>query len=321
MARGARTQTQRQDAPGDAGSTVADRGGVDFAFVAAALALTLWGGTAIANKIAVAEIDPMSAGVLRSMLAGFIAITVVAALRLPLPTGLGNKLLLVLVGTASFAAWPMLLSLGLGYTTANHAALVMALIPVSTGLIAAMFDRRMPRLGWWGGVALALIGTVILVTERGGPLGVEGASLAGDLIVLAGVGICGLGYVVGGRLTPLIGTRAVTFWGLACASVVLVPVFIALAPRTDWAAVSATGWGAIAYLTLMSSLLGYALWFWALAHGGIARIGALQFAQPVLTLVLAALILAEAITPPLVVAGAVIIAGTWWSQRQAGGER
>lgn len=294
-----------------------DSAGANYALVSAAAALTLWGGTAIANKIAVAHIDPLAAGVLRSMLAGFIAIAVATSLRLPWPSGVGNKLLLVVTGTASFAAWPMLLSLGLGHTTANHAALVMALIPVSTGLIAALFERRMPRPGWWAGVALALLGTAVLVMERGGPLTMAGASLAGDLVVLAGVGVCGLGYVVGGRLASQIGTPATTFWGLSCASVVLVPVFIAIAPRTDWLAVPAAGWGGIAYLTLMSSLVGYALWFRALSRGGIARIGTLQFGQPVLTLVLAALILGEAITLPLIAAGATILAGTWLAQRQA----
>jgi drug/metabolite transporter (DMT)-like permease len=252
------------------------------------------------------------------MLAGFVAIAIAVAGRLPLPAGPRNKALLVVVGTGCFAVWPMLLSLGLGHTTANHGALIMALIPVFTGLIAAVFDRRAPRFGWYAGAGLALAGTVVLITSRAGPLTTAGASPAGDLIVMAGVGVCALGYVAGGRLTPLIGTRATTFWGLACASVILIPVFILLAPRTDWGAVSAAGWVGVAYLTLMSSLLGYALWFWALGHGGISRIGSWQFGQPVMTLILAALVLGEALTLPLALAGAVILAGTWLAQRKAG---
>lgn len=285
---------------------------------AAAIALALWSGTAIANKIAVGDMDALTAGVLRSMLAGFVAIAIAVGARLPLPPGRGNKALLVIAGTACFAVWPMLLSLGLGRTTANHSALIMALIPVFTGLISAAFERRVPRRGWVAGAILALAGTFVLVTRRGGVPEVGGASPLGDLIVMAGVGICALGYVAGGRLTPLIGTRATTFWGLACASVVLIPVFIVLAPRTDWGTVSIAGWSSIAYMTLMSSLLGYALWFWALGHGGIARIGSWQFCQPVMTLMLAALILGEPVTLPLALAGAVILAGTWLAQRNAG---
>ncbi|MDJ0951398.1 MAG: DMT family transporter [Alphaproteobacteria bacterium] len=285
---------------------------------AAAGALLLWSGTAIANKIAVGHMDAMTAGILRSMLAGLIAAGVALACRFPFPRIGRQRGLLVLSGVASFAAWPMLLSLGLGRTTANHAGLIMAMIPVFTGLIAAAFERRWPRLGWWVGVALALVGTFFLVFHRGDGTSDAGeVTVLGDLIVLSGVVICALGYVTGGKLSPVIGTWATTFWGLALACLVLVPAFALLAERTDWSAVGSAGWLAIAYMTFLSSLLGYAAWFWALGHGGIARIGSWQFAQPVMTLGFAALILAEAITLPLLISAAAILAGTAIAQRQA----
>ena len=89
-----------------------------------------------------------------------------------------------------------------------------------------------------------------------------------------------------------------------------------LFPRTDWTAVAAPGWAAIAYMTFCSSIIGYAFWFWALGRGGISRIGVLQFAQPVLTLLFAVPILGEAITLPLVLSGAIIILGVAIAQRQ-----
>lgn len=284
------------------------------------LTLLLWSGTAIANKVAVAHMDAMTAGVLRSMLAGLIAAGIAAAARLPFPPTGRQRGLLVLSGVTSFAVWPALLSLGLGYTTANHAGLIMAMIPVFTGLIAAAFDRRWPRAGWWAGVLVAGAGTFVLLFYRsGGALLAEGGSLLGDLIVLSGVAVCALGYVAGGRLSPVIGTWATTFWGLAAATVLLVPGFLLLAPRTAWDAVGAEGWAAIAYLTLLSSLAGYAAWFWALGRGGIARIGSWQFAQPVLTVLLAALLLGEAVTLPLLLSAAAILAGTALAQRKAAG--
>ena len=97
---------------------------------------------------------------------------------------------------------------------------------------------------------------------------------------------------------------------------VLVPSFLWRAGETDWAAVSAPGWAAIAYLTIGSSLVGYALWFWSLGRGGIARIGALQFTQPVMTLLFALPILDERLTWPLLLSGAVIQIGVAITQRQ-----
>jgi drug/metabolite transporter (DMT)-like permease len=280
--------------------------------------ILLWSGTAIANKIAVAHMDPLTAGITRSMLAGLIAAGVGVAARLPLPDTPARWGLLALSGTACFAVWPMLLSVGLGLTTANHAALVMALLPVLTGLIAFGLERRLPRLRWWIGVAVALAGTFALVFHRsGGTLLSEAGGATGDLIILGGTLVCASGYVAGGRLSGVLGTRATTLWGLAVALTVLVPAFLARAPRTDWSSVGTAGWSAIAYLTLISSLLGYAAWFWALGRGGIARVGSWQLAQPVLTVALAAVLLRERVTFPLALSAATIIAGTAIAQKQA----
>ncbi len=280
-------------------------------------ALLLWGGTAVANKIAVGHMDAMTAGVLRSLLAGLIATGIALAWRLPFPGPAAQRGLLALSGITSFAVWPLLLSLGLGMTTASHAALIMAMIPVFTGLIAAGFERNWPRAGWWTGVVFAVIGAFFLVFYRsGGALLTGGGSVTGDLIILSGAAVCALGYVAGGKLTPVIGTWSTTFWGLAIATVVLIPTFALLAPRTDWAAVGIGGWAAIAYLTVMSSLLGYAGWFWALGRGGIARIGSWQLAQPVITLALAVMVLGETLTWPLLVAAGAILAGTAIAQRK-----
>jgi len=281
-------------------------------------AIVLWGGTAIANKIAVGHMDAMTAGVLRSMIAAFIAGSIAFAGRLPRPSGARQIGLLLVSGISSFAVWPMMLSFGLGRTTAGHAALIMALLPVFTGLVGSFLERRVPKAGWWIGALIAIVGTSLLVFHRSaGAILAESGNLSGDLVILSGVVICATGYAAGGRLSPVIGTWGTTFWGLTSALVILVPAFIALAPRTDWSAVGFAGWGAIGYMAILSSIVGYAAWFWALGHGGIARIGSFQFMQPVLTLVLAAILLGEHLTMPLIGSAATILAGTALAQHDA----
>ena len=281
-------------------------------------AILLWSGTAIANKIAVVHMDPMTAGVLRSMIAGLIALSIVLATRLPRPGSRAQWGLLLVSGVSSFALWPMLMSLGLGYTTANHTVLIMAVLPALTGLLGSALERRLPSRGWWLGVGIAMAGTVYLIFMRGGggALLTEAGGAVGDLIVFAGTLICAVGYVAGGRLAPVIGTWSTTLWGLSAALVVLVPAFALRIGFTDWASVGTQGWTAIAYMTLLSSLAGYAAWFWALGHGGIARIGSWQFAQPVLSVFLAAALLGEAITLSLVGAAATILLGPALAQRR-----
>ena len=50
------------------------------ALLAASVALILWGGTAIANKVAVGYMSGLTAGVLRSMLAGLLALLIASLL-------------------------------------------------------------------------------------------------------------------------------------------------------------------------------------------------------------------------------------------------
>ena len=65
----------------------------------------------------------------------------------------------------------------------------------------------------------------------------------------------------------------------------------------------------MAYLVVISSVIGYIAWNWALAHGGIGRTGVLQFAQPVLTVIAAVILLGESLTASVVFAASVILAG------------
>ncbi len=276
--------------------------------------IVLWGGTPIANKAAVAAIDPATAGLLRSAIAGVLAAILALAMGLPWPSVRRQQWLLVFSGLANFAAWPLLLSLGLGLTTANHAALLIAMIPAVTGLIASAVDRTWPPLAWWGGMAIAALGTVILIGVRSGGNAAASGSVLGDLIIFGGVIACAAGYVVSGKLSPVLGTWATTFWGLGSAAIVLVPAVALLWSRTRWTAVGPTEWLAVGYMALISSLAGYVAWVWALGRGGITRISAWQLGQPVLTLVFAVLLLGERITWPALVAGAAILGGTALTQ-------
>lgn len=289
------------------------------AYSAAALTLVFWSGTAIANRFVIAHIDALSAGIGRSMIAGFAALAIALVLRLPFPQSPRHRWLLLYSGWTNFAIWPALLSLGVALANASHAALIMTLLPVFTSLFAATLSRRLPRPGWWLGAGIALVGTALLVgfTRPQGDLVMNASFLLGDFLLLAGVAVCASGYVAGARLSPVIGTWGSTFWGLSAALLVLVPAMFFVGGGTDWSAVPLSGWAAIGWLAFLSSLAGYALWFLALERGGITRIASWQFAQPVLTVTAAALLLDEPMTWQVAAAGLAIVGGTVIAHRHA----
>ena len=287
------------------------------AIIAALIALIFWGGTAIANRYAVGFADPITVATLRSVLAGILALVVALVLRLKRPASRDDWRLLLVSGIFSFGLWPIFLSLGLERTTASHAALIMATLPILTVLIASAVNRSMPPRAWWMGGILALSGAFLLVADRNGTdAGAESAAI-GDLIILLGCVLCASGYVAGGKLSTRIGAIATTFWGLSIALMMTMPVFALYQHNTDWGSVSTAAWWAIAWLTLCSSLLGYAFWFFALGRGGIEKIGSLQLLMPVITLIGAVLILDEIFTLRLAVLSGLVLAGTVISHRNS----
>jgi drug/metabolite transporter (DMT)-like permease len=283
--------------------------------LAAVAAVMIWGGTPIATRIAVGTLDPAMVGMLRTLLAAALAPLLILALALPRPTTPAARGPLVAAAFCAYVAFPLLFSIGIERTTASHAALILALQPVTTALVAHLAERSRPSGRWALGAGIAAAGAAALVHFR---IGIEpGAetSWLGDLLILAAGTAASVGYIFGGHVARAFPAAGVTLWGLLIGALALLPLFAWRAGDVAWGSVSAEAWIAVAYLAFAVSSLGYLLWYWALARRSMARTGSLQFLQPVASLVFAALILAEPITVPLLAAAGVILAGTLLAQR------
>ena len=276
-------------------------------FGAAYGAVVLWGATPMVTKLAVAEIDPLAVGLLRSLLGAVAALPLILLAGLKPPASLEGRLHLAISALCGFVAFPLLFSLGLKLTTAGHGALLLGILPVLTGLIAALLERRFPGGRWWLGCAVAVAGTALLVGEQFG-LGGDG-DLRGNLLVLLAAVASSTGYVMGARAAREAGTWAITLWGLVLGSVVLLPVLPFVLSLDNLATAGAAAWGSVAYLAVASSIVAYAAWYWALGQGGIGRTGLSQFIQPLVGLVLAVVVLGEALTWAMVLAAAAILGG------------
>src|SRR5208282_4710773 len=178
---------------------------------AAAFAVLVWTGTPVVTKVAVDAFDPLLVGVLRSALAGAATLPLVAFLRPPRPRSLRELLLLLGSAFGGFVIFPIIFAIGLRYTSASHAALILVAQPIFTGSIGALVERRFPGGRWALGCAVALVGEIALIGLRLG-LSASG-SLWGDLMILAGGLSASAGYVAGTKLSQHIGTWATTIWG------------------------------------------------------------------------------------------------------------
>jgi drug/metabolite transporter (DMT)-like permease len=179
-------------------------------------------------------------------------------------------------------------------------------MPVVSGAMAALLDKRMPRRGWFIGAAVAMVGEAVLITSRDSS-GV--ATISGDLLCISAAIISGTGYVAGSRATAKIGTWSTTFWGVAIVGLAQVPLLIWLSSDVAWSELTYVGWGSTLYLVMFATVLAYAAWYWALNRGSVTTIAPIQFAQPVVSLIFAVVLLSETITAPIAISTALIIGG------------
>ena len=295
---------------------MAARVGFPWIVLAALAAVVLWGASSVATKLAVATLLPLLVALLRTALAGAVALPLVLVLRLPPPREAGHRLGVALLAISGFIAFPVLFSLGQALTSAVHGAMLLAVLPVATGAIASGWDRRWPSFRWWLGCSIAVAGEAVLALGRPGAGGAAG-SLAGDALVLLSVLFGALGNVAGGRLQQAgYPARAATLWSATFATLVLCPALPWAVSDVPWQHVGSAAWAGVIYLALGVTILGYALWYWALGHGGIARVGLLQFLQPVSGVLLAWLLLGERLTGSALLAAAIILLGVGIATRQ-----
>ena len=283
--------------------------------IAALIAVVMFGASPVAAKVAVATVSAFDVAILRTVIGGLVAIPIALLLGIGLPRTRDQRVLLLLSGFCGFIGFPLLFTYGVSHTSATHASMILAALPVFTGAIAMIWDRQQPKLRWWAGCAIALLGEVLLISSMGEAH--TGASVKGDLLVLLSNFLASLGYVAGGRLQrsgySAIGT---TFWGVGIFALLLLLIVpltmdMSVLPTFDWRA-----WTAILYLAVGVTIAAYMLWYWALGSGGIARVGLIQFLQPISGVVLAWILLGEMMGIVFLLASSVIFAGVWIAIRE-----
>jgi len=282
---------------------------MNWIVLAAALgAVIIFGGSAVATKVAVSAIDAIDVSIMRTVIGGFVGLPLALGLGIPLPTSSWQKWLLGLSGFCAFIAFPLLFTLGVSLTSANHATMILAILPVLTGAIARAWDRQRPAGAWWSGCAIAFVGEVLLLYDPAADS--TDASITGDLLVWLSTLFASLGYVAGARLQRSgYSARGTTFWGVSLFAMLLLPVAPWLLDSDSLQAAGVWAWSGLLYQAIGVTIVAYILWYYALGTGGIARVGLFQFMQPVSGVVLAFLILAESLSLVFLLASAIIMFG------------
>jgi len=274
-------------------------------WVSGFIGVTIFSGSLPATRVAVMDFDPVFLTCARASIAALLGLALLLAFRERRPSGADLRPLAV-VALGVVVGFPLLTALALQHITSAHSIVFLGLLPLCTAAFAVLRGGERPRPAFW---LFSLLGSVFVVGYAALESG--GASLRDNLLMLAAVAVCGLGYAEGAQLSRRLGGWQVISWALVLALPVMLPIGLFTMP-TSFSHAAAAAWAGLAYVSLFSMLIGFIFWYRGLSQGGIAAVGQLQLLQPFMGLALAALLLHESVSWTMLVAtlGAVIcIAG------------
>ena len=276
-----------------------------------ALAVLAFSFSLPATRLAVGELDPWFVAFGRAVGAGVLALVFLRWQRAPRPS-VAQLRRLVLVATGIVVAFPLFTSLALRVQTSAHGAVVIAGLPMATAVFAVARGGERPSRQFWLASAAGLVAVLVFVATTGA---VSGGIERGDVFLLLAVALCGMGYAEGGALARELGGARTVCWALVIALPVTVPIAAVVATAADFGEVGPSAWFGFGYLTVVSMFLGFFAWYAGMARGGVAKVGQVQLAQPVLTLAWSALLLHERVTLWTAVAALVVLGCVVQTQR------
>ena len=258
------------------------------------IGVVIFSGSLPATRLAVLEFDPVFLTVIRATIAGVLALCLLWLFRERRPAR-DQWFSLLIVALGVVVGFPLLTALALQYVTSAHSIVFVGLLPLATATFGVLRGGERPRPVFW---IFSVLGSSLVV----GFAVSQGltASPTGDLLMLAAILACGLGYAEGAKLSRTLGGWQVICWALVL-SLPVMAVLSAWQAPASFSGISVSAWLCLAYVSLFSMLIGFVFWYRGLAQGGIAAVGQLQLLQPFFGLALAATLLHEHVSVGMLV--------------------
>lgn len=280
-------------------------------------AVVAWGGSFVATKIALRDVQPVTVVWIRFGIGVLVlgaAVIRRRQFRLPSARDLASFALIGAIGI-TFHQW--LQSTGLQTAQATTSAWIVASTPVFMAILGWIFFKETLKIAQVAGIFLAAAG-VLLVATRGdlGMLALGRLSTPGDLLIL----ISAPNWAI---------FSALSRDGLRRYPAALMMLFVMLfgwlfttvlfftGPGTaDIANLTVNGWLAVAFLGVVCSGLAYIFWYDALQALPSAQVGVFLYIEPIVTVIVAGIMLGEQPSIALLAGGAIILLGVWLVNRR-----
>jgi drug/metabolite transporter (DMT)-like permease len=256
------------------------------------LAVILWGGVYPGAKLGLREIPVLSFTALRILVAMILLFVVSGSGQTwRLPRSLWPPVLRAGLAQMTFQ---LLLIAGLRWTTAGNSAILLATAPLLTAGWLAVIGRKALGRQRWAGLVIGFVG-VGLVVQSG--LGVTWAHLGGDVLGLGAAGAWAWYGLVIGPLVQTLGAPRATGWTMVVAACGFTPLAFREVWGHAWGSVSWEAWAGLLYGATVGMVMAMALWGKAIHRLGPQQTMLYVYLEPVSAVLIAAVVLGEALHP------------------------
>lgn len=271
------------------------------------VAVGIWGSTFVVTKVALADMSPIVLATLR--------FAVAAGLLMPYSLSRGGfrsfpVSAIAVMGFLGVTMFYSLQNVGLYYTSAASAGLILGSIPVFTLVFSALFLREAVTPVRAAGVFCSVAGVSVIVLT-GSPAESGPFPLAGNLLML-GSAISWAAYTVKGKaLMREIPQHVVAAGSVTFGFLFLLPLALVEARLLGYGPVSASTWLAVGYLGFAASGVAFFLWNYGLKGVSASEAGTVTNLSPVVAVLTAALVLGETVGLAHLAGGAMVIGGVY----------
>jgi drug/metabolite transporter (DMT)-like permease len=276
----------------------------------AAIAIVFWGISFVATKRVLREISPSTLIFVRFAIGALVLLAIVR--ELPPRRAWGA---LAVMGFVGVFVHQMLQAYALTMTSATNTGWLIGITPLWSAILSAIVLRE--RFGFWkvAGLVGGFAGAMLVVTKGDFSARVLGRpSTTGDLMIFLSTINWALYTILGHKTIRSLGPRRATSGSMLFGAMMLAPVFIARRGWVELPRLTATGWGALLFLAICCSALGYLFWYGALERIEATRVAALLYAEPLVTFIAAAILLGERVSAVVVIGGVLVLASVLVTQ-------
>jgi len=284
--------------------------------IAALIAVVLWGISFVATKAALREISPPTLIFTRFALGVVLLLIILRRQGANVLPSRRAWPALAMMGFIGIFIHQTLQAFGLTLTTAVHTGWLIGLIPIWSALLSAFLLKER-----FGGLKIAgLLGGfagAVLVISRGefSQHLLQLPATRGDFLILLSTINWAVYSVVGHATIKSLGPTRATAGAMLFGWLMLAPLFVWNQGWRELSHISLTGWGAVLFLGIGCSGLGYLFWYGALERIEVSRVAAFLYVEPLVTLLAAVLLLNETVTASTLIGGLMVLLSVFVVQR------